>query len=100
MSDDLTHDGFSVVLGETFRLVPPADMSEPFDVELIRVRSFEATDVTKREQPFAIEFRGPNDKQLSQGMWHLEHPTLGANEIFLVPVGPDEKGLCYEAVFN
>jgi len=28
------------------------------------------------------------------------HDELGAYEIFLVPVGPDGKGMVYEAIFT
>jgi hypothetical protein len=35
-----------------------------------------------------------------QQIYQVEHPTLGSFELFLVPVGPDEQGMCYEAVFN
>ena len=100
MTERLTHDTFADRIGDAFRVVPPEGVGDPFDIELIQIRTFEATDLSQRGQAFALEFRGPNDKVLSQGMWHLEHPDLGANDIFLVPVGPDESGMCYEAVFN
>jgi hypothetical protein len=50
--------------------------------------------------PFSIVFRGPRDILLSQGIYSLEHETAGNFEIFLVPIGPDEKGMRFEAVFN
>lgn len=100
MSQDLTHEAFSACIGDSFRLVPPEGAGAPFDLELITIRELVAADVSRRQKPFAIEFRGPGEKQLSQGMWRLEHPTLGANDIFLVCVGPDDVGLCYEAIFN
>jgi hypothetical protein len=30
----------------------------------------------------------------------MEHPEIGVFELFLVPIGPDEKGLRYEAIFT
>jgi len=30
----------------------------------------------------------------------MEHPGIGTFELFLVPIGPDEKGLRYEAIFT
>jgi hypothetical protein len=30
----------------------------------------------------------------------MEHEEIGAFDIFLVPIGPDEQGLLYEAIFN
>ena len=33
-------------------------------------------------------------------MYRVEHEDIGSFEIFLVPIGPDEKGMKYEAVFT
>jgi hypothetical protein len=33
-------------------------------------------------------------------MYQLQHERLGAFELFLVPVGQDQDGVYYEAVFN
>jgi hypothetical protein len=30
----------------------------------------------------------------------LEHPSFGAADVFFVPVGRDERGTAYEAVFS
>jgi uncharacterized protein DUF6916 len=30
----------------------------------------------------------------------VEHEELGALDVFLVPIGPDQAGMCYEAVFG
>ena len=100
MIEHLTSESFAACMGQTFRVVPPEEVGAPLDLELCNLRTFEASGPTQRQQPFAIEFRGPRDRVLSQGMWHLEHPQLGAHDIFLVPVGPDDAGMCYEAVFN
>jgi hypothetical protein len=46
-------------------------------------------------------FRGPTQPALTQGTYVLEGPAdIGRLALFLVPVGPDAEGLCYEAVFN
>jgi hypothetical protein len=45
-------------------------------------------------------FRGPAEVVLPQKIYPLEHEALGKLEIFLVPIGPDEAGMCYEAVFS
>lgn len=53
-----------------------------------------------RRDPFALLFRGPAAPPLQQGLHHFAHPALGELQIFVVPVGPGESGLLYEAVFN
>jgi hypothetical protein len=50
--------------------------------------------------PFSLLFRGPADRPLSQRIHRLEHPVMGALDLFIVPLGPREGGLVYEAVFN
>jgi len=53
-----------------------------------------------RTEPFSLVFLGPLAPVLPQRTWTLEHPALGAPEVFLVPLGPREDRMRYEAVFN
>ena len=96
MLEDLTIDTFSGRVGETFRLDYGAE--EPLKIVLIEARGHRG-DGEKR-QPFSIVFRAPRGPVLNQMIRRLEHPELGALELFLVPIGPDEEGLRYEAVFT
>jgi hypothetical protein len=50
--------------------------------------------------PFSLVFRGPAGAPRPQRIYALEHPSLGGLSIFLVPLGPDDQGQLYEAVFN
>jgi hypothetical protein len=50
-------------------------------------------------RPFSLVFRGPRAPVLPQRVYRLESARLGALEIFLVPIGPDDAGLRYEAIF-
>ena len=55
---------------------------------------------TPSGRPFSLLFKGPPEPQLTQGMHdlgHAEHPLAG---LFLVPVGRDDDGFTYEAVFS
>lgn len=49
---------------------------------------------------FSLVFRGAAVPQLPQGVQRVVHPTLGALDIFLVPIGPDSQGMRYEVIFN
>lgn len=52
-------------------------------------------------QAFSLVFRTDGvNSHFPQGCRMLHHPALGTAEIFLVPIGPDGSGMCYEAVFN
>jgi uncharacterized protein DUF6916 len=51
-------------------------------------------------QLVSLVFRGPRQPVLPQQVYTLTNDTLGRLEIFLVPIGPDEAGVRYEAVFG
>lgn len=99
MLDKLTVADFRERVGETFRVESP---NGPLALVLA-----EATDLAGRLQgdssrrtPFSLIFRGPLQPFLPQRIYPLENDALGRLEIFLVPIGPDEQGMRYEAVFN
>jgi Domain of unknown function (DUF6916) len=52
-----------------------------------------------RASQFSVVFRGPREPVLPQAIYRVGHEQMGVLEIFLVPLGPDEDGIGYEAVF-
>ncbi len=100
MLETLNKSSFSEHLGEKFRLHPGS--SNVVEVELIEVSDAGSgsSRAQGRRDPFSIVFRGPHDSPLGQGTYKVEHGKMGAVDLFLVPIGPDKDGLCYEAVFN
>ena len=96
MLENFTVGMFSEYLGDTFRVYP--DASDPLDVELISATG--SGEGPEGGRPFSIVFRGGGNVALPQRTYRMEHPEIGAFEIFLVPIGPDGEGLRYEAVFN
>jgi ribosomal protein S18 acetylase RimI-like enzyme len=67
------------------------------DLELVEVSPLR---VTPQQEIFALVLRGPVDRLLPQQIYALEHATLGACDLFLVPIRQDPAGIYYEAVFN
>ena len=51
-------------------------------------------------ESFTLLFRGPLEPVLPQAIYPLENARLGHLDVFVVPVGRDEGGVSYEAVFN
>ena len=52
-------------------------------------------------EPFSLIFRADNtETYLAQGVYVLEHERHDALHVFLVPIGPDETGMRFEAIFN
>jgi hypothetical protein len=94
--ENFTVRTFSEHLGGAFRVYP--EDSDPLDVELISAN--ELGEEPGGGRPFSVVFRGSGNVALPQRTYRMEHAGIGEFEIFLVPIGPDEKGPRYEAVFN
>jgi hypothetical protein len=75
--------------GEIFTIV---DGDVRLDVELM--------EYTPHPGGASIVFRGPSEPVLSQGIYTFEHAFLDVFDLFIVPIGPDDTGMRYEAVFN
>ena len=101
MLDKLTSADFSPYLNQKFRL--SGDLSEPLEVELIEVSDLSTKQSTSnyeaKRQPFSIVLVGPEEPVLPQGIYKVEHDNFEPLDLFLVPIGPNQKGMCYEAVF-
>jgi hypothetical protein len=95
----LTASHFQRFKGSSFRL--RAD--DVVDVELLEVDEVGAGSGAPPQTaraPFSIVFRGPRDPVLPQRIYRLEHDELGTVDLFLVPIGRDDAGVRYEAVFT
>ncbi len=79
---------------------PAADLSLPLTLELVEVTAGREAGGGRPRGSFSLLFRGPRVPLLPQRIYHLEHDTLGALQVFLVPITPDPQGSLYEAVFN
>ena len=91
----LDHSFFASRIGAT--------LTVPFEnIENITLTLAEVSDLkeSKRQERFAVVFRGPLAVPLGQGSYVVELEEIGAFDLFLVPVGMDEQGYFYEAVFN
>lgn len=100
MSADLRIETFQNLQGDLFRLCAPGDGElELCLTEVTPLSTASAAPGTPRT-PFALYFHGPSSPWARQATYRLENGSLGAVEIFLVPLGPDERGMRYEAVFT
>lgn len=73
------------------------DADKTVELELTQITESNAA---PNYEQFALELRGPADAYLPQQIYSLEHERMGTMSIFLVPVGRDERGFEYEAIFN
>jgi hypothetical protein len=102
MLDQLNSADFSPYRNQVFQL--HLESAETLAAELLQVTGPGSAPQPGQEpvkrRPFSLIFRcGPNT-HLRQQIYRLTHEQLGPLDIFLVPIGPDQQGMCYEAVFN
>lgn len=70
---------------------------EGVELELVEIRDALST---PRQEQFALLFHGPPDIFLPQQTYQMEHERIGTFDLMLVPVGQNQDGFDYEAVFN
>ena len=95
MEASLTHETFTQQVNTKFRVV--IDENTFVDLELVEVSELK---LYPQQEEFTLEFRGPLDKVLSQGVGNFTHDQMGHFDLFIVPVRQDAQGFYYEAVFN
>jgi hypothetical protein len=78
--------------GESFALV----LKEAEHLKMEEV----PTEKDPPRKPFALHFQGPISPILPQHTYSFAHPALGAFEMFIVPIGPRDRGMIYEAIFT
>ena len=101
MLERLTVDDFMPAVGDVFVL--DGGDAGAFELRLTEASLYDpqsaAIDGDGRRSPFRLVFTGPADPLLAQQTCRLEHPTVGALEIFIVPVRRTGEGTDYEAIF-
>jgi len=102
MLAEFTHATFAGLVGQRFRVQTSSGTTGEFElVQAAKLPVHRGRDGQQiRREPFSLLFRGPKETIMPQRIYALEQETLGRVEIFLVPIGPDEIGQRYEAVFN
>ncbi|MCW1967176.1 MAG: hypothetical protein KIH69_003525 [Anaerolineae bacterium] len=100
MSNLLTIASFTPHLDTTFSIALS-------NGELLALRLIEITSLGQGSHgsrtPFSLIFCHPNlprNAHLPQQTYHLHHAALGTLTLFLVPLGPDQVGMRYQAIFT
>jgi hypothetical protein len=101
---EFVSETFTPHVGDAFELQPPE--GEPFEAVLSSCTETpygspeEWKDAIERV-PFALLFHALGaDGSGPQGIYTLRHADLGEFELFVVPHGPDERGMRYGAVVS
>jgi hypothetical protein len=90
---------FSPLVGDAFTL--PFDNGTNLELVLCEASALPTHDFPGRTRdPFQLKFKGCQDFVLPQQIYHMLHPILASVSIFIVPVGKEQDGYIYQAVFN
>jgi len=97
--EQLQSSDFAPYLNQTFTL--RLEGIDPIGLELVLVTEKGTGFRPGVRNPFSLLFLGPVSSQfLAQHMYRLEHPDMGALDIFLVPLGSEDGRMQYEAIFS
>jgi hypothetical protein len=94
MGADLNSRAFSEHLQTTFRVSVPGNLPLPLELFAVTEKG-----PSQQVEQFSLVFRGPLKTHFPQGTYAVEHEKLGKFDLFLVPLGPDSSGMCYQATF-
>jgi hypothetical protein len=103
MLEQFTLDTFTPLTGQVFTvdvegMAPLGAVLE--SVTEIPVSGWRPEEAAEHRKPFSLLFLGPPQVVLPQAIYRFEHETIGAFEIFIVPVSRSAEGVRYEVVFS
>jgi hypothetical protein len=96
MLTEITREDFAQCCGELFQL-ELGGKSVTAELDSVTGRGFNAG--SSRES-FSVLFHAPKQFRYPQSIYRVSNLQIGELEIFLVPLGPNEKGMQLEAIFN
>ena len=94
---DFSKDHFSACLNQSFRLM--ASSSPVEQLTLIRVDEHPEQMNRIGPEAYSVVLQGPPGQVLPRNLYRLSHEEHGKFDLFIAPVGQDEWGVRYEAVF-
>ena len=89
----LNYEDFAPLVGTTFALANALGELVLIDAEALPAGS------GAPRAPFSLIFEGPLQPMLEQQIHAFRHETLGALELFLVPLSRGDSAVRYQAIF-
>ncbi len=107
MLDRLTSTDFLPYLQQSFYLdhapssqaAAQASQVVPLEMKLVEVTELGAAAGPSARRPFSLIFQQAQNMYLPQQIYRIEHPAFGQLDLFLVPLGPAQGGMRYQAIF-
>jgi hypothetical protein len=99
--DQVTRADFAECLGQPFKIECGGQAVEA-ELAAVTGLGFKSPDDEQlgRRESFTLMFHAPKQWRYPQRIYRLSHSQLGTLDVFLVPLGPDARGIRLEAVFN
>jgi hypothetical protein len=95
MLEHLTRDQFAEHLNTKFKIyVTPENFVEAELTQVSEIRK------RPRQEAFSLVFLASVDTPFEQAAYKVEHPALGSDILFLVPIEKTDRGVFYEVLFN
>jgi hypothetical protein len=99
MLHTFTIETFQPRIGELFYIV--VDEENRLPTKLTEVHPWGSGAAGGRDRvPFSLVFHTIPQAVVPQAIYRVESESMEPMEIFLAPIGPDERGMRYEAVFT
>ena len=98
MAVELVPESFSGHIGDRFTATPTF-AGEPTELELAACDVGEGT-LADGRVPFSLIFLADGADALPQQIVGLSHPDVGDVPLFIVPLGPQDGRMRYQAVIN
>ncbi len=98
MLDKVTIDDFKDRVGETFAAT--ATDARTLTLTLRRVDALPRPEGDQGREPFSLEFTSEGHEHVPQQTLQVTHESMGEFPLFVVPLGPSEDGMRYEAIFT
>ena len=97
MLAELTHAHFEPHLGSVFEL--ELNETERLPLQLVQVQAAAHAGPGGR-RGFSLIFSSDLPGAAPQAIYQLDHPAFGALDLFIVPIGRDDRGVQYQAIFG
>ena len=99
MLKTFTIETFQPHIGEIFHIV--VDEATRLPTKLTEVFPWgEGAAAGRDRHPFSLIFHTVPEAVYEQKIYRVENDAMEPFELFLSPIGPDERGMRYEAVFT
>lgn len=96
---EFTIETFQPRVGELFRVI--VDDQHEMRTQLSEVDVWGHEEAASRPRhPFSLIFHAAANAVIPQAIYRVENANMDPFELFLVPIGPDARGMRYEAVFT